>query len=85
VYTRPNEISEGFHSYGVMVNPDFITMYFDGVDVWKTRTPPEHQRPLMMLLNLALGSGWPIDKVPDPSCMYVEYVRAYAKDGASTP
>ncbi len=80
IFTRPNEVSEGFHNYGAMVDPEFITMYFDGVEVWKTRTPREHQRPLMLLLNLALGSGWPIDKVPDPSFMDVEYVRAYAKD-----
>jgi len=33
----------------------------------------------MLLVNLALGSGWPIDKTPNPSYMYVDYVRAYAK------
>jgi beta-glucanase (GH16 family) len=79
VTTRMNEVSTGFHNYGVMVEPDFITMYFDGVGVWKTPTPPEHNKPLMLLVNLALGSGWPIDRTPDPSCMYVEHVRAYAK------
>ena len=39
----------------------------------------------MMLIGLGLGAGWPIDKVPNPSYMYVEHVRAYARDGASTP
>jgi hypothetical protein len=82
IFTRPNECTEGFHNYGTMVQPDYITMYFDGVAVWKTRTPSEHQRPLMMLMNLALGSGWPIDQVPDPSTMAVEYVRAYGADAA---
>ena len=77
--TKPGEVTNGFHNYGVMVNPDYITTYFDGVEVWKTATPAEHQRPLMMLLNLALGSGWPIDKVPNPSFMDVKYVHAYAK------
>ena len=85
IFTKTNEVSDDFHNYGVMVDPDFITMYFDGVAVWKTRTPPEHQRPLMLLLNLALGSGWPIDKTPDPSYMDVKYVRAYAKNDAPTP
>jgi hypothetical protein len=33
----------------------------------------------MLLVNLALGSGWPIDKTPSPSYMYIDYVRAYAK------
>ena len=81
IYTRPNEIADGFHNYGVLVKPDFITMYFDGIEVWHTHTPRAHQRPLMMLFDLALGAGWPIDKVPNPSAMVVEYVRAYAKDG----
>lgn len=79
VVTRPNEVSSDFHRYGVLVDPDWITMYFDEVEVWKTKTPPEHKRPLMILLNLALGGGWPIDKTPNPSYMYVDYVRAYEK------
>jgi beta-glucanase (GH16 family) len=79
VVTRPNELSEDFHRYGVMVQPDWIRMYFDEVEVWKIRTPDEHKRPLMLLLNLALGGGWPIDKTPNPSYLYVDYVRAYAK------
>ena len=79
VTTKMNEVSADFHRYGVSVDPDVITMYFDGIEVWKTKTPPEHKRPLMLLLNLALGSGWPIDQTPNPSFMYVDYVRAYAK------
>ncbi len=79
VTTKPGEVASDFHRYGVKVEPEAITMYFDGVEVWKTKTPPEHKRPLMLLLNLALGSGWPIDKTPNPSFMHVDYVRAYAK------
>jgi hypothetical protein len=33
----------------------------------------------MLLLNLALGPGWPIDKTPNPSVMEVDYVPVYAK------
>ncbi len=79
IITRDGEASSGFHNYGVMVQPDWITMYFDGIEVWKAKTPKEHKRPLRMLLNLALGSGWSIDKTPNPSFMLVEHVRAYAK------
>ncbi len=81
IYTKPNECIEGFHNYGVMVEPEWTTMYFDGIAVWKAHTPPEHKRPLMILLNLALGSGWPIEQTPSPSYMYVDYVKAYKKDG----
>jgi len=79
ITTKPNEPSSGFHNYGAMVDPDWITMYFDGIEVWKYRTPKEHKKPLCILLNLALGGGWPIDKTPNPSVMQVDYVRAYAK------
>ena len=43
--------------------------FFDGIQVWRAKTPPEHNKPLMLLLNLALGPGWPIDKTPNPSVM----------------
>jgi hypothetical protein len=34
---------------------------------------------MFVLLNLALGGGWPIDQTPNPSYMFVDYVRAYTK------
>ena len=79
ITTRPYEVSSGFHTYGCLVDPQQITMYFDGIKIWQCKTPPEHNKPLMLLLNLALGPGWPIDKTPNPSIMEVDYVRVYAK------
>jgi hypothetical protein len=79
ITTKPDEASTGFHNYGCMVDPQHITMYFDGIKVWQSKTPPEHNKPLMLLLNLALGPGWPIDKTPNPSVMEVDYVRVFAK------
>jgi hypothetical protein len=35
---------------------------------------------MYILVDLASGSGWPIDKMPDPSDMLVQYVRVYSKD-----
>jgi beta-glucanase (GH16 family) len=67
-----------FHNYGVSIDKDWIVMYFDRAETWRVKTPPEHKHKLMILLNLGLGSGWPIDKAPSPSFMYVDYVRAYA-------
>ncbi len=34
--------------------------------------------PLYIPVDLALGGGWPIDKTPNPSYMYVDYIRAYS-------
>ena len=77
ITTQRYQASTGFHRYGCRVDPQWITSYFDGIEVWHAPTPPEHNKPLMILLNLALGPGWPIDKTPNPSVMEVDYVRAY--------
>ncbi len=72
-------MTDGFHTYGALVEDDFITFYFDGVELRKDRTPKEAKVPLYLMVDLALGGGWPIDRTPDPSHMLVDYVRAYAK------
>ncbi len=84
ITTKENEVSDDFHNYGCMVTPRWIMMYFDGVEVWRVKTPPEHNKPLMILLNLALGGGWPIERVQSPTYMFVDWVRAYAKRGHSS-
>jgi hypothetical protein len=70
-------LSAAFHTYGVMVDPKWIVFYFDRNEVWRVPTPPEHRHGLMILVDLGLGSGWPIDQTPNPSYMYIEYVRAW--------
>jgi len=72
-------MTEDFHNYGVMVDSAFIIFYYDGVELRRVRTPEEAKVPLYLLVDLALGGGWPIDETPNPSYMYVDYVRAYSK------
>jgi hypothetical protein len=76
--TPARDAARSYHTYGALITPEWIIMYRDRLETWRTPTPPEHKRPVMILLNFALGSGWPIDKVKNPSFMYVDYVRAYA-------
>ncbi len=71
-----------FHTYGAEVTKDWIIYYLDRREIARMKTPAEHHAPLMMLVNLALGSGWPIDKTPNPSDLLVDYVHAYAPDEA---
>jgi hypothetical protein len=42
---------------------------------------------MLILVDLALGAGWPIDHTPNPSIMKVDYVRAYEPrpDGEQRP
>jgi Glycosyl hydrolases family 16 len=71
-------MTTGFHTYGALVNTDFIHFYFDGVELWKTATPPEATQPLYVMVDLALGGGWPIDQTPDLSLLCVDYIHVYA-------
>jgi beta-glucanase (GH16 family) len=73
-------LSDDFHNYGVRVSPDEITYYFDGGEVWRQPTPAELKTPLYPLVDLGLGSGFPIDKTPDPSELAVKYVHLYSYD-----
>jgi len=74
------DMTDDYHNYGLMWTKENLIWYFDGVEMFRTSTPTELQsHEEYMMVNLALGGGWPIDKVPDPSDMLVEYVRAYAK------
>lgn len=75
----PGSLTGAFHTYGAEVAKDWITFYLDRRQTWRTPTPPEMQEPSMVLVNLALGSGWPIDKTPNPSIMKVDYIHVYAR------
>lgn len=76
-------LEDDFHTYGFEVEKDFMTFYFDRNQYWQVPTPEEHKHPFMILVNLALGSGWPIDETPNPSFMDVDYVHAYERDPAA--
>src|SRR5262249_52970950 len=67
------------------VTPQWCVFYFDGVEYWRAPTPPEHKHPLMVLVDLGLGGGWPIDQAPSPAYMYVDYIRVYAPPNPATP
>lgn len=78
------DVTEDFHVYGVNVQPDKITYYFDGKAYATCKANPDTYKPFYILVNLAVGGpgSWP--GVPDastsfPAYMYVDYVRAYQK------
>jgi beta-glucanase (GH16 family) len=75
----PGSLYEDFHLYGASVESDWTIFYWDRLEVGRTPTPPEHYHAMFILLNLAMGAGWPIDDTPNPSFMLVDYVRAYQK------
>jgi beta-glucanase (GH16 family) len=69
-----------FNTFGATVESDWITFYFNRLPMGRIATPPEHHHPMFLLLNLAIGGGWPTDKTPSPSYMYVDYVRVWSRN-----
>lgn len=71
-------LNENFHRYGVLITEEYISYYLDGIELHRMITPPEAKRPLFVLINLAMGGGWPIDEnLPSPSTLEVDYLRVY--------
>jgi hypothetical protein len=80
IYFPENSLIDDFHTFGVDVSPQALVFFRDGKRVWSQPTPPELTGPLYPIVNLALGSGWPIDKTPNPSTLLVDYVHVYGRD-----
>jgi Glycosyl hydrolases family 16 len=79
------DTSAGFHSYAVDWEPDRVTFYFDGNAISSLATPADMNKPMYMLVNLAVGGAgsWPGAAVGETGHMLVDYVRAYASPTAT--
>jgi serralysin len=76
-----DDVTSGFHSYGALWSPAFVAWYFDGKRVAYTAELRDMDKPMYILINLAVGGDWPGQ--PDattkfPADMQIDYVRAYA-------
>jgi beta-glucanase (GH16 family) len=83
------KFSDDFHTFAVEWEPRVIRFYIDGL-LYSTRTPADlpagtswvFDHPFFIILNLAVGGGWPGN--PDattvfPQQMSVDYVRVYQR------
>jgi len=90
------DTSAGYHTYGVDWEPDHLTYYFDGQQVYQTATPSDMNSPMYMIANLAVGGTWPGNAdgtTHFPADMNIDWIRAYSSlpswvadgsDGADT-
>ena len=75
------DTSTGYHTYGVDWEPDYITYYFDGKEVYQVATPSDMNTPMYMIANLAVGGAWPGNadaSTPFPANMDINWIRAYS-------
>ena len=74
----PGIAARGWLTVGVEVTPAELVYYLDRREVWRVARPAEWDGlEFYPIVNLALGSGWPIHATPDPSVLLVDYVRVY--------
>ncbi len=78
------DTASGFHTYGVLWTASDLTWFVDGVQVFRTATPADMNKPMFMLANMAVG-GWggAIDKSALPAEMRIDYIRAYSLAGGA--
>jgi beta-glucanase (GH16 family) len=87
--------ADDFHLFAVEWEPNAIRFYVDD-HLFATRTPAElppgtkwvYDHPYFLLLNVAVGGGWPGN--PDettvfPQTLLVDYVRVYEREPSSAP
>ena len=74
-----NSLYEQYNTFGVSIEDEFTIFYLNRKEIWRHPTFEESKEPMLIFLNLAMGSGFPIDKTPNPSRMYVDYVKVWQK------
>jgi beta-glucanase (GH16 family) len=78
---RTDDLSRGWHRYGLLWSPDVIVWYLDGREVWRfTNQSVIPHEPMYVLLNLAVGGNWP--GPPDsrtrfPAEFQIDYLRVW--------
>jgi len=82
----------GFHKYGMDIQPDFLTVYYDRQMVMQfpNKIPGQtenYDREMYIMLNLATGGGGNTNNATNlnrgPQDMLVEYVRVWQGSGGS--
>jgi beta-glucanase (GH16 family) len=72
---------EDFHIYGCQIDPVHITWYVDGVQTNQISTAGAADYmtgPYYIMIDYALGGGWPLTGVVDGSTFDIDWVRVYA-------
>ena len=50
--------SSDFHTYGLSWTKEYLIWYIDGVETRRIETPADMNKPMYVLLNLAVGGDW---------------------------
>jgi len=79
------DMTNAYHTYGMLWTKDTLTFYFDGTQVAQFPTPAVMRQPYYLIADLGMGGGWPTDATPNPSSMQIAYIKAWqAPESGST-
>ncbi len=71
------QLSLHFNKFGVLITPQTTSFYINRQEFWSTPTPPNYRQPMYMLIDLALGSGWPISGLKSPVIMRIKDIEVW--------
>jgi beta-glucanase (GH16 family) len=80
IHVPKGSLSDRFHTYGVEILDNDIVFYLDRFEVARQPASKAMRMPMSILANLALGSGWPIDKTLNPSILKIDYIKAFKRN-----
>ena len=78
VITNQPSMTSGYHTYGVMWGPQYITFYFDGNATGQLPTPADMHQPMYLVADLAMQALSGVTS--DPKHFSIDYIRAYSND-----
>jgi beta-glucanase (GH16 family) len=72
-----------WHTYGLKITPTDVIWYIDNHETWRVPATQQSQDLQFFMINLELGSGWPIDltRYNNQADMFVDWVRVFKPVG----
>jgi len=71
------EMITGYHLYGVDIEADFTTIYFDRYPIQRFATPTELKTPMYVLVDQACSNAPTCPGTTSPANLLVDYIRVY--------
>lgn len=80
-YLSSDDLSQGFHTYGLLWEPNKLVWYLDGLPTYTiTNHNAIPDKPMYLILNLAVGGTWPgvpNNSTPFPSSLAAHFIRVW--------
>jgi beta-glucanase (GH16 family)/glutaredoxin len=77
-YSDQPTMPSGYHTFGMLWDPQHITFYFDGQVTGQQATPADMHQRMYLLADLATQAK--ADVTDDPKHLNIDYIRAYSND-----